>query len=736
MAFPTVATRSSGGTSAANTTSHPITLPSGIVAGDLLLCVFSVDGQPTCSPSAGWAKLGQATQGTAVTGAVFWRHATGADALTVTTSASEQSTHIVLRITGGGIPTGASAAGSSTNSNPPNLADAVTADYLWVATRSADSTNVASAAPASFGNLQSQTASGTGGASTNTAERNLNAASLDPGTFTSTNTTWVSWTIAIPTGTTLPSRTVLDAFDDGAIGVPPWEDWGAPQTAETGGTLRITSTLASGYYGVDWDTANFDINEAYLGTTLVSAGNQALTSFEAYPVLLIWDATNTAYWLISGNVVYVYTQVAGVYTQRASFAYDSAVHRQFVIGESGGNLLWLWSTDGSVWRVAFSLANPFGSTSVRVELLVGTWQAEASTGTVQWDDFTGWGILATHEGAADLSAVASLSAGGTVTTGGAAALTAVASLSAAGTQVAPGAVDLTAVADLGAAGVGTAHGAAALEAVAALDVNAVAGIGAATALTSVAELVAGAGHTAVATAALMAVAELVAGGTLTGVAAADLVAVAELAAAGGHEAVASAALTAVAELATGGLLVAPGSAVLESVASLDAATEGSASGAADLAAVAELVAGGVGVAPGTADLVAVAALGATAVRVVPGGALLSAVAELAVSGQRVAHGAADLDAVATLAAAAEGPVTEIGAAALVAVAGLLAGATRAVHPAVALTAVARLVATVAGGAVPVRGPAVVRAPSGLVVVTSGLGGVARARSAAGEAVVR
>lgn len=209
MAYPTVSARTGGGTTTTNTTSHAITL-STHAAGDLLLVHFAVDGNPTVSvnagsSSAGWQLLGQASNGTAVTGAILWLLCTGAShTLTLTTSASEQSTHTCLTLQAGASNTeysveGTSTNGSSTNSDPPNLdiTGGISYHTLWVATRAGDSTVVATGAPSSFSNLQTQTASGTSGASSNTAERSLSAASLNPGTFTSTTEQWVSWTVGI-----------------------------------------------------------------------------------------------------------------------------------------------------------------------------------------------------------------------------------------------------------------------------------------------------------------------------------------------------------------------------------------------------------------------------------------------------------------------------------------------------------------------------------------------------------
>lgn len=206
MAFPLVQARASGRTSG-NVTSHPITLPAGIVATELLIVLFSVDGTPTTSVQSGvdWTILGQISDGFSnVAAAVCYKTATGSDSLTLGTSASEQSSHISLRISDGGTPTASSSSGGfsgSSNSNPPSHTPPGGAkDYLWIATRSGDSTTVATAAPANYSNLQTLAAATTQGASSNTAERSLNAAVEDPGTFTSASQKWVCWTIAVPPG--------------------------------------------------------------------------------------------------------------------------------------------------------------------------------------------------------------------------------------------------------------------------------------------------------------------------------------------------------------------------------------------------------------------------------------------------------------------------------------------------------------------------------------------------------
>lgn len=201
--FPIVVETATGVNSASNVSSHPISLPSSLVAGDLLLVVFSVDGNPTVSVNTGvsgsnWNKLGQSSNTDKVTGAIFWKIAEGGDALTLTTSANEKSSHISYRIRNAVSVSGTASNGSSTNSDPPLHTPPDGAwDYLWIATRSGDDVDVATVAPTSFSNLLTIAAGAGDGASTNSAVRTLNATSLDPGTFTSANEQWVCYTLAV-----------------------------------------------------------------------------------------------------------------------------------------------------------------------------------------------------------------------------------------------------------------------------------------------------------------------------------------------------------------------------------------------------------------------------------------------------------------------------------------------------------------------------------------------------------
>lgn len=202
MSLPVVQNRATGRSSTTDLASHPITIPTGLVAGDMLVVVFSSDGNPviTVGSGAGWTKLGQLGDATgAVTSAIFWKIASGSDVLTLATSTTEQSSHVTFRIRPALEIAGTSSRGSSTNSDPPaNVPAAGLQDYLFIATRSGDSTVVATAPPSSFANMQTIAAAGANGASTNTAEVSAAASTgTDPAVFTSATEQWVSWTLAV-----------------------------------------------------------------------------------------------------------------------------------------------------------------------------------------------------------------------------------------------------------------------------------------------------------------------------------------------------------------------------------------------------------------------------------------------------------------------------------------------------------------------------------------------------------
>jgi hypothetical protein len=181
-------------------------MPSGIVADDLLLAVFthgdsSVVG--TSTPSAGWTQLGTEETNTETRQSLFYKVAAGSDTLTVTTANSEESSHIVLLIKNGGTPTATSASSTSTNANPPSHNAGSSAKYLWITTGGWDNDGTnsldISAPPAGYSDYIYQPRSNRDvGAVTAVSNRYAEIQTEDPGTWTSAIESWVSFTIAVP----------------------------------------------------------------------------------------------------------------------------------------------------------------------------------------------------------------------------------------------------------------------------------------------------------------------------------------------------------------------------------------------------------------------------------------------------------------------------------------------------------------------------------------------------------
>lgn len=263
----------------ANGTSHAITMPSGITVGDLLLAVISFDGTPTLSgydTSFGWTLLVERAQGSTQKTSIFYKVAEGSDTLTVTTSASEQSAAVVLRIQSFvGVPTVTGADGSSTNANPPEHDAGTSSRHLWIAAAGWDQSASFSTldSPANYGSLITIPADSTQGTGIATTERFLETQVEDPVAFTSSSEQWVAFTIAIEGLATTPTLTTSLASlitHNGATLNGEVTDNGGASVTEHGFAYGTESDLNSA-----GDTAT-----STLGAIGVETFNQALSSLD------------------------------------------------------------------------------------------------------------------------------------------------------------------------------------------------------------------------------------------------------------------------------------------------------------------------------------------------------------------------------------------------------------------------------------------------------------------------
>lgn len=187
MAFPTIESSVASNNNAFDTTQE-ITLPSGIVSGDLLVAFCGGSGNGPHTWPAGWTEI-RDFEGTFRDCTVGYREADGTEgsSITVTSTNAGRSVSAAYRISGAEpVATQApqvspsTTEGAGATANVPALTPTGGAkDYLWITFVSGSKTDL-NTPPTNYG---SQISDSNSSGRTSGAHRNLNAASEDPGTW-------------------------------------------------------------------------------------------------------------------------------------------------------------------------------------------------------------------------------------------------------------------------------------------------------------------------------------------------------------------------------------------------------------------------------------------------------------------------------------------------------------------------------------------------------------------------
>lgn len=179
-------------------TTNTADLPASVAAGERLLLFARYSAGITLTFPGGWTNLYDALDiNNVLKGGCWYATAAGGETtVSITASASTAINAIAYRISGHvGNPEATSANGTSnTQPNPPNLAPSwgATPKTLWIV-HDAQALNVVQTAPTNYSGLVT-------GASNQhfTAQRNLQAASEDPGTFSAGSAQgWRAGTVAV-----------------------------------------------------------------------------------------------------------------------------------------------------------------------------------------------------------------------------------------------------------------------------------------------------------------------------------------------------------------------------------------------------------------------------------------------------------------------------------------------------------------------------------------------------------
>lgn len=237
MTFPVVQTVGYSVEASAVTT-HDVTVPSGITAGDELLLLIAFGGVVTADPTvSGWTKVA----GVPATNMVYAyrKVASGGESnFTYTTTTSVTSANRCLRISDAATtaPEADINSGNASHPNSPNLDPAGwgAEDTLWLSwVNWADATDSLSAYPTSYSGNQFTSYPWVSGLGVALSTRNLNASAENPGAYTLTGAadSWESLTIAVrpavsgatkdvATAASLSTPTVRDMPSAASLNVP------------------------------------------------------------------------------------------------------------------------------------------------------------------------------------------------------------------------------------------------------------------------------------------------------------------------------------------------------------------------------------------------------------------------------------------------------------------------------------------------------------------------------------
>lgn len=140
-----------------NAASFSMNLPSGIVPGDMLLCMTAVGSNYPRNLPSGWTLLTNLHNAVNyANGDIFWKVATGSDALTITLASGTTSlTGAVMRISGANFVEYAKVNDYyDTDPNPPLLTPSISGKkYLYIAGAVSSGTIGASSAPLNYTGL-------------------------------------------------------------------------------------------------------------------------------------------------------------------------------------------------------------------------------------------------------------------------------------------------------------------------------------------------------------------------------------------------------------------------------------------------------------------------------------------------------------------------------------------------------------------------------------------------------
>lgn len=195
------------------------------------------------------------------------------------------------------------------------------------------------------------------------------------------------------TYTTPKISELTDNFDDNSFDTGKWVRDNSTQVIEQNQRMEMNTLAGSANYinmqGPVMSTTVYDATSSAATIKVVSAGDQSLSSYEAYPLGLWYDIDNGYFWLITQGHLEAYQRVGGVGTMLfdVGAAYSTTTIPYLRLRNANGTTYWETSGDGLSWTTQYSKSTAINMENIYVEFTSGQYAAEVSTSTLIVDDF-------------------------------------------------------------------------------------------------------------------------------------------------------------------------------------------------------------------------------------------------------------------------------------------------------------------------------------------------------------
>jgi hypothetical protein len=208
-----------------------------------------------------------------------------------------------------------------------------------------------------------------------------------PGSDTEFSQTTVAQTPNIPSIPLMSSLT--DNFNGSGSQPDPtkWDGFG--NYSQANGVLQLKTNTTAGSNGLTSHIA-YQMFNSSLQIRVLSAGNQALTSVEVFPLIFSQNAANQMYWYINQNVIKAISVVTNVTTTFNTAPFNLTTFQYLRIRELNGTIYWDYSADGVNWMNFASRSTPTVGLTLGQDfagIQIGNFNTEATTTTALFDDF-------------------------------------------------------------------------------------------------------------------------------------------------------------------------------------------------------------------------------------------------------------------------------------------------------------------------------------------------------------